>query len=233
MVSPRSPIWENYIMHMIIFTIMLFLRYRESMIGSPIAKTVLENLYITQKKPSREIAQHLSCSEHKVDYWLAKHGIHKRSLSDAIYLQRNPNGDPFSFNNPKNSKEWFLFGLGLGLYWGEGTKKNKTAVRLGNTDPALVKKFLEFLYRIYSVREGKVRFGLQIFSDMRPEQALSFWCSYLGVSRKDFGKVIVTPARSIGTYREKTKHGVLTVYVCNKKLRDELCKQIEILRQIS
>lgn len=198
--------------------------------GNPIPKDVLHDLYVVKQKSSREIAEILSCSEHKINYWLAGHYIQKRSISDAIYLQRNPHGDPFSFKSPRSSQEWFLFGLGIGLYWGEGTKKNKTAVRLGNTDPALIKKFLKFLRHTYSVKKEKIRFGLQIFSDMSPRLALSFWSSYLGVSKRSFGKVIVTPSRSIGTYREKTKHGVLTVYVSNKKLRDVLCGEIENLK---
>jgi hypothetical protein len=200
--------------------------------GAPIARETLERLYLQKNKSCQEIAESLHCSAHKVDYWIQRHNIKKRSISEAIYRKRNPHGDPFSFQSPKNPKEWFLFGLGLGLYWGEGTKKNKTAVRLGNTDPALIKKFLEFLYRTYALKKNKIRFGLQIFSDMPPREALGFWTSYLSVSQKQFGKIIVTPARSIGTYREKTKHGVLTIYASNRKLRDMLCGEIERLRKL-
>lgn len=198
--------------------------------GNPIPKDVLEKWYIRKKKSSREIAALLSCSEHKVNYWLEKCSVRKRSISDAIYLQKNPHGDPFAYREPRTEKEWLHFGLGLGLYWGEGTKKNRHAVRLGNTNPALIKQFVGFLKQFYSVRKDKFRFGLQVFSDMKPSEALRFWSTHLGVPKSAFGKVAVTPARSIGTYREKTKHGVLTVYVSNKKLRDELCQRIEMLR---
>ncbi len=198
--------------------------------GSPLHKRLLEDLYLAKRKSAHEIASVLTCSDHKVDYWLQKHNIPKRTISDAVYVKRNPFGDPFSFKKPRTGKEWFLFGMGMGLYWGEGNRKNKTAVRLGNTDPDLVKKFLEFLDTIYQVKKEKIRFGLQVFSDMAPGKALCFWCDHLRVSPKKFGKVIVTPARSIGTYREKTKYGVLTVYVSNKKLRDALCQQIELMR---
>lgn len=201
--------------------------------GTSLEKETLEKLYLIKKKSAHEIAQVFSCSEHKVNYWLEKHNIRKRSISDAVYLQKNPHGDPFTFSQPKKPEEWFLFGLGLGLYWGEGTKKNKLTVRLGNTDPALIKRFLEFLEKAYQVEEHKIRFGLQVFSDMSAQKALHFWCTFLDVSPQKFGKVIITPARSIGTYREKTKHGVLTVYVSNKKLRDILCGEIEKLRQTS
>lgn len=197
--------------------------------NSPISKKLLNSLYVVGKMSSKQIAVKIGCSSNKINYWLAKHKISKRSIGAALYIRKNPNGDPFRFYKPTNSENWFLLGLGLGLYWGEGTKRNKTSVRLGNTDPRLIKKFIEFLRTIYRADEKKFRFGLQIFGDMSKKAALLFWTRHLGVSTRQFGKVIVTPHRSIGTYREKTKYGVLTVYFSNKKLRDALCYEIEKL----
>ncbi len=191
-----------------------------------LGKAELEQLYVTQKYSVHDIAMKYRCSDQRINYWLFKHKIPKRSISEAIYIKRNPLGDPFKFQKPINKEEIFLFGLGLGLYWGEGTKKSN-AVRLGNTDPRLIKKFVEFLVTIYCVPVSKFRFGLQIFSDMSKKEALQFWSNTLGVPKDRFLKVIRTPARGVGTYREKTKHGVLTIYVSNKKLRDLLCKEIE------
>ena len=112
--------------------------------------------------------------------------------------------------------------MGLGLYWGEGNKKNKTAVRLGNTDPALIRKFLEFMVQILGVKQAKLRFGLQIFGDMNPRQTLSFWLNELKdfhIRPTQFFKITVTPHRGVGNYREKTKYGVLTIHFNNSKLK--------------
>lgn len=194
-----------------------------------ISQTQLENLYIKEQKSAKQIAKLFSCSENKINYWLRMYGIKKRTIAESLYISHNPGGDPFAFKEPKTPNESFLYGLGLGLYWGEGNKKNTHSIRLGNTDPRLVKAFTRFLTEVYAVKKEKFRFGLQIFSDMSPEKALRFWSSYLSVSSKQFGKVIVTPARGVGSYREKTKYGVLTVYVSNKKLRDIICGEIEKL----
>lgn len=201
--------------------------------GMKIKEHELRDLYLSKGMSVRAISERLGCSQGKINYWIKSYGINKRSISDAIYLQQNPDGDPFKFEMPTSLKETFLFGLGQGLYWGEGNKKNKTAVRLGNTDPHLVRWFVDFLIRIYHVPRAKFRFGLQVFSDMSPNAALNFWVTTLGFPRSHFGKVIITPARSIGTYREKTKHGVLTVYVSNKKLRDLLCSEIEKMKEMT
>ena len=198
-----------------------------------LTKAMLLRSYIKEKKSAKDIGTACSCSEHKVNYWMNKYEIPKRSMSEAMYAKYNPNGDPFLFKKPHTQEEAFLFGLGLGLYWGEGTKKNLNTVRLGNSDPNLVKAFLEFLIRCYSVEESKFRFALQVFSDMSPEKTLDFWCRSLGVSKSQFSKTIITPSGSLGTYREKSKYGVLTVYVCNTKLRNIICGEVEKLQEQS
>lgn len=119
------------------------------------------------------------------------------------------------------------YGLGFGLFWGEGNKKDEYAVRLGNTDPKMIKYFLKFLRKFYHIKEEKIRFGLQIFGDMDVHKAEQFWISELGVSSKQFMKTIVTPVRGSGSYRQKTKYGVLTVYFSNKKLRKIICDTLE------
>src|SRR3989338_5279427 len=185
-----------------------------------ITRDELINLYETKKQSVSEIAELYNCSENKINYWLRKYSIPKRTISEAIYNKFNPLGDPFSFQVPKNVQQGILYGLGLGLYWGEGNKANKTAVRLGNTNPLLVKVFIRFLENVYKINKNKLRFGLQIFSDIKPNKALKFWQKFLSVSPSQFQKVIVSKVRAPGTYRNKSEYGVLTVYYCNKKLRD-------------
>lgn len=197
--------------------------------GSPIPPEVLQDLYVRKQLSAHDVGLRLGCSTNKVHYWLDRSGIKQRSQSQATYAKRNPDGDPFEFSMPKHERDLVLYGLGLGLYWGEGNKRNLTAVRLGNTDPKLIAAFIRFLLTLYKVDRRKLRFGLQIFSDMHPQKALQFWRKAIGFPRSHFLKPVVTPARSVGTYRSKTKHGVLTVYVSNKKLRDLINSQIETI----
>lgn len=177
----------------------------------------------------QDIAKEMGCSLNKVKYWMVKHGIQSRSISDAIYLKHNPHGDPFKILKPASIEEAFLKGLGLGLYWGEGTKANKTSVRLGNSDPFLIKNFIDFLVGFCGINKKDLRFGLQLFNDISPEEALDFWQKQLKVPKDRFQKVVITPSRGLGTYRKKVKYGVLTVYYHNKKLRDILCEELKIL----
>ena len=182
----------------------------------------LKKLYAEEKRSAKEIARMSNCSEHKVNYWLEKHLILKRSISEAIYVKHNPRGDPFKIREVETLADAKLFGLGLGIYWGEGNKKNKNSVRVGNTDPRLVQNFIKFLIRIFDIDTPKLRFGLQIFSDVPRKKALQFWLDMLrefNIKKDQFFKSTVTPRRGVGNYREKSKHGVLTVHFSNSKLK--------------
>lgn len=196
-------------------------------------KEYLEKLYINEGFSMMEIANKLGCSPNKVVYWMSKHDIQRRSISDSVYRRCNPNGDPFKIKHIKTIEDAELLGMGLGLYWGEGTKQSKTSVRLGNTDAGVIRTFIRFLTDICGIDTNKLRYSLQIFSEVNPQDALNYWISELNVDSSKFTKVIVTPARSIGTYKNKNVNGVLTVNFHNRKLRDiivSMCRDSSVGR---
>ncbi len=171
-----------------------------------------------------EIAGTFECSINRIVYWMNKYHVERRSISDAIYQKHNPLGDPFQIKSIKSIRDAKLFGMGLGLYWGEGNKANKHSVRLGNTDPELIKTFMNFLTKLFGVKLGDLRFGLQLFTDIDEHEAMNYWIKKLGVEPSQFYKITVTISGSLGTYRKKSRYGVITVYYHNKKLRDILIK---------
>ncbi len=182
----------------------------------------LYNLYIKNRKSVSEIGSRLGCSQGKINYWLSRYKIKKRDISEAIYIKHNPKGDPFSFKGPKNIKEAILFGLGIGLYWGEGTKANKTTVRLGNSDPILLKTFIRFLIKFFRIKKEDLKFHLHIFTDIDTGKATKFWIDELDIKKEQFYKPTMTQTGKLGTYRKKSEYGVLTVYYGNIKLKKVL-----------
>jgi len=115
------------------------------------------------------------------------------------------------------------------LYWGEGNKRNVNSLRLVNTDPRLVKKYIEFLKSIYQIDDNKLKFGLQVLGDMDGKKVLNFWLKTLNVDKKQFQKIVYIKKRGEGTYKHSAKYGVLIVYFNNRKLRDIICHAIEKL----
>ena len=185
-----------------------------------LSKQQLIQSYKVDGMSMQQIANANHCSLHAVDYWMRRHEIARRSRSEATYLHHNPGGDPFQIKSPNTEDEHYLKGLGVGLYWGEGTKANKYAVRLGNTDPNLILAFIEFLEKLCGVNRRDLKFGLQIFSDLDEKACIGYWQKRLNVSRNQFYQPTVTKSGRVGSYRKKSQYGVLTIHYNNKKLRD-------------
>jgi len=78
-----------------------------------IAKEQLERLY-SKGFSMMEIAGKIGHSPSGIKYWMDKLNIPRRSRSEATYVKRNPNGDPFKIKNKLNKNEILLKGLGLG-----------------------------------------------------------------------------------------------------------------------
>lgn len=177
-----------------------------------------------------EISNELNVSVSAVDWWMKKHNISKRARSAANYEKYNKNGDPFKIKHITNLNDALLYGLGVGMFWGEGNKVSSTSLRLGNTDSALIRIYLKFLRDICGVNEKKIRFGLQIFNDSDPINAKNFWIEELSVESDQFMPTIsiIKPVTK-GTYKRKNQHGVVTVYVNNIKLVDWMKIQLKNL----
>lgn len=191
-----------------------------------ISRIILSRLYFKNKHSVSEIAKIFKCSENKINYWLRKYKISKRSVSEAIYVKSNPDGDPFKIKKLKTRKDIELFNLGVGLFLGEGTKKNKFKVVLANSDPKISKLFLKFLRKICKINEKKIKAALNIFDDINVKMAINFWSGATGIPISRFGKTMVRKSKG-GTYKNKSQHGTLTLYVSNTKLKilmDEWCK---------
>lgn len=178
-----------------------------------------------------EISQILNCSPHKVVYWMNKYTIVRRSLSDAMYSRLNPNGDPFLIKSLLSNDEMYLYGLGIGIYWGEGEKVSKNALRVANSDPFVLIVFSKFLQEICSVQKEKMRYSLICFNDSDPKEVKNYWAKMLEISEEKFGKIVVIPKQGKGTYRRKSLYGVCTLTVSNTKLKVWIMSKIADLKQ--
>lgn len=194
-------------------------------------KENLEELYKSGKSMA-EIGIYLGCSQHKVAYWLSKHKIPRRNRSDANYLKYNPDGDPFKIKHDLSSSEMFLYGLGLGIYWGEGAKTNIHSLRVSNTDVEIIKTFRQFLLNICGLRQNKITYSIVSFNDIDPEVARGYWSKELGILPEKFGKITIISKQGKGTYKKKSTFGVCTLQVSNIKLKKWMMGELEVLKKL-
>ena len=192
-------------------------------------KVNLEKLYKSGKSMA-EMGNVLDCSQHKIAYWLSKHNIPRRNRSDANYLKYNPDGDPFKIKHNLNFNEMFLYGLGLGIYWGEGTKTSTHSLRVSNTDVGIIKTFRQFLLNICGLRQNKITYSIVSFNDIDPNVARRYWSKELGILPEKFGKITIIPKQGKGTYKKKSTFGVCTLQVSNIKLRKWMMDELEVLK---
>jgi hypothetical protein len=193
-----------------------------------IAKSTLEKMYVENKMSLSEISNALNTSIGSIVWWMNKFEIERRDRSQANYEKYNKSGDPFRISNIDTIHKAVLYGLGVGIFWGEGNKVSKTSLRVGNTDPILLKTYIEFLHKICGVKDEKIRFGLQIFNDSNPMSAKEFWIENLKIRPDQFMKTIsIIPSQGKGTYKKKNPYGVVTIYVNNIKLVDWMHNQLK------
>lgn len=122
-----------------------------------------------------------------------------------------------------------LFLIGIALYWGEGDKVFKNGqVRVSNVDPRVISIFYEFLYKICKIPKHKIYGHLLLYPDLSAKICLKFWSEHGRIPIEKFSKPVVIQGRS---KRSKTKYGVCTVQVGNKRLKAKILEWIDILSE--
>lgn len=118
-----------------------------------------------------------------------------------------------------------LFLCGIGLYWGEGGK-GRMAVKLGNTDPEMIKVFIQFLREVCGVPVDKIRGHAVIYPDLDPKECITYWHEATGLPLENFSK----PTTIKGRHKlRRLPHGVLTVSYHSSFLRKKIERWTELL----
>lgn len=69
------------------------------------------------------------------------------------------------------------------LYWAEGNKKD---LIITNTNPYIIKIFLETIREAFKVGFEDIYGGLRIYADIDIEKSLSFWSKVTGIDKQKF-----------------------------------------------
>ena len=177
----------------------------------------LRSLYLEEGLSAKQIADRLGVPESKVVYWLRKYQIPKRSLSEAVYRRVNQGGDPFNIKTELSPEEEKLKVAGLLLWVTEGSLKDKEEVYTSNSNPELIKLFLEFLLRICRVEQSRIALRVLYYPnmDLSIDEVREFWRQETGLADE---QIKINIYQAIHNYRAKSKYGTVKVGVNNIKL---------------
>lgn len=120
-----------------------------------------------------------------------------------------------------------LFISAVAAYWGEGDKSGGSLVRLANTDPQMIKLFINFLLSICAVPKNKLRLALYIYEDLDDIVCREYWSKNTGLDH--FHKTMVLPSRH---KTKKLPYGTCTILVANTYLKKKLLLWIDQMPKI-
>ena len=116
---------------------------------------------------------------------------------------------------------------GLILYLAEGSKTDNYKVSLTNTDPKMIKFFLNWLIKFYKVPKEKIKIFLQLYPMMDIDKEVLFWLNELGFKREQLFKPFIRKLHpSSFSYKESFRHGTCAIVYANTKLKREIMATI-------
>jgi len=128
----------------------------------------------------------------------------------------------------ENLSKKVLFIAGLMLYLGEGTKRDYARIALTNTDPKIIKFFVQWLNEFLGIPKDKIKVGLHLYENMDIEKEKEFWRNEIRVQADQFYKPWIRKLKKASfSYRESYRHGTCAIYVLGVEKKRELMMAIK------
>lgn len=123
-----------------------------------------------------------------------------------------------------------LFIAGFYLYWGEGTKTAPYTVSLTNSDPSIVRCFVEWLL-LLGVVPSEVRAKLHVYSDQDDRLLKKYWSEVTGIPLINFNKSYLKQTSVIDkTYKGMFGHGTCVLAYHDRDVHEYVMQGIAYLR---
>ncbi|OGZ58598.1 MAG: hypothetical protein A2728_01735 [Candidatus Spechtbacteria bacterium RIFCSPHIGHO2_01_FULL_38_11] len=122
-----------------------------------------------------------------------------------------------------------LFMLGIGLYWGEGTKRY-SHIRIINSDPAIIQASVRWFKDICKLKNKNFSIRVHIYPDNYEKECLRYWSNIAGISLNNFGKTQIDRRKN----KSFKKRGTLPYGTAHLEIRSRGKKEfgVELHRRI-
>jgi transcriptional regulator with XRE-family HTH domain len=116
-----------------------------------------------------------------------------------------------------SDREFFI--AGFFLYWAEGGKTTPYSITLSNTDPKMIRAFLQWLALI-EVPQEKIKIRLHLYSDMVPRKETVYWAKELSLSKKHFMKPYIKRSKMADLTYSTHGHGTCNAMVHGRDIAE-------------
>ena len=148
-----------------------------------------------------------------LDLWRSKRGGSSKTKAKKQLLYENW---AQKFLKPKLTEREKILFLSA-IYWGEGSKRDLEII---NSDPRLLKVFLNLLRTYFKLDNQRLYAYLRIFPGVSKEQSIKFWSEFLSIPAENFTGFEIVDGKKVG----KLPYGM-----CRLRIR----KGADILKQIT
>ena len=119
---------------------------------------------------------------------------------------------------------------GFFLYWGEGTKAARYTTALTNSDPNMIRFFIQWLSML-GVKKKDLRLKLHLYADMDIKTAHLFWMRVLDVPKSSFNKAYVKNSlHADKTYKGLFGHGTCSVSYHDRDIHEYIMAALAYIR---
>lgn len=112
--------------------------------------------------------------------------------------------------------------LGLGLYWGEGSKTSRGSIELSNTDPRIIQIHVLFLRKCLGFSVSKIHGHVGLHSHLSIKKAEKYWADISGIPLSQFQKTSIQKSRAGNGERDRLPFGTFSVGVYDTAARVRL-----------
>ncbi len=187
----------------------------------------------------REISEKLEISKSTASLWLrnielseiAKERIHKLGVigrirgNNSVKNRITIEDGKISANAKKNINQCNFLKKDLKivcalLYWCEGGKTEKSQLTFINSDPKLVKYFIDTFRKAFDVDESKFRALIHLHDYHDANEQISFWSEITKIPRLQFTKPYNKP--NTGKRKKEDYQGCVSVRYYGRQIRQEI-----------
>lgn len=113
-----------------------------------------------------------------------------------------------------------LFWIGLSLFWAEGGKREKWALKFVNSDAKMIQIMMKFFRKICKIPDEKIKLRIHLYPNMDEEKTKKYWSQIAKLPLKNFYSSQTQISKSSKNKRAPNRlpYGTLHMSICDANL---------------